>query len=85
MADFTLKQNEEAFETIWEYQNDTHVIIVAPVTLLTYNYSIYDLRGEPLQEDVGKTATELVSALETFLGETVDFPESVKGETPTPS
>ena len=87
MADFTFLQNTEAFETIWEYRNDDNIIIVQPVTALTYNYQIHDLRGNPIQSkwtSDGVTANDLVSQLETFLGETVNFPISVKGETPTP-
>jgi|TARA_R100000030_G_C3245200_1_gene121619 hypothetical protein len=87
MADFTFLQNTEAFETIWEYRNDTNIIIVQPVTLLTYNYQINDSNGIAVQTEWstnGVTADELVSQLETFLGETVNFPASVKGETPTP-
>ena len=87
MADFTFLQNTEAFETIWEYRNDTNIIIVQPVTALTYNYQIHDVRGNPVQtkwSTDGVTASTLVSDLETFLGETVSFPISVKGETPTP-
>ena len=87
MADFTLTQDTMVFETIWEYRNDEHIIIVQPVTALTYNYQIHDLRGNPIQSKWtcdGVTANDLVSHLETFLGETVNFPISVKGETPTP-
>jgi len=87
MADFTLTQDTMVFETIWEYRNDEHIIIVQPVTALTYNYEIHDLRGNPIQSEWtsnGVTASELVSQLETFLGENVNFPVSVKGETPTP-
>tara|TARA_R100001460_G_scaffold32550_1_gene63880 strand:+ start:40 stop:306 length:267 start_codon:yes stop_codon:yes gene_type:complete len=87
MADFTLMQDTMVFETIWEYRNDEHIIIVQPVTTLTYNYQIHDLRGNPIQSkwtNDGVTALELVAQLQTFLGETVNFPVSVKGETPTP-
>ena len=49
MADFILTQDTEQFETIWEYRNDNHIIIVQPVTALTYNYQIHDVRGNPVQ------------------------------------
>tara|TARA_X000001388_G_scaffold55580_1_gene40944 strand:- start:33 stop:299 length:267 start_codon:yes stop_codon:yes gene_type:complete len=87
MADFILTQDTEQFETIWEYRNDNHIIIVQPVTALTYNYQIHDVRGNPVQtkwSTDGVTASTLVSDLGTFLDETVSFPISVKGETPTP-
>ena len=69
MAEFTLTQDTMVFETIWEYRNDEHIIIVQPVTLLTYNYQINDSNGIAVQtkwSTDGVTADELVSQLEKF-------------------
>ena len=83
---FTFLQDSSVFETIWEFTHNNNKIHVSPISNITYNYTISEpSMGSVIQSGIDFTASQLVTALETYIGESVSFPVSIKGNTPTPS
>jgi|10_taG_2_1085330.scaffolds.fasta_scaffold39187_4 hypothetical protein len=83
---FTFLQDSSVFETIWESTHNNNKIHVSPTSNVTYNYTISEPSiGSVIQSGIDLTASQLVTALETYIGESVSFPVSIKGNTPTPS
>jgi len=78
MADFTLRMNKPAFNTIWEYthNNDTYLVGIYDDDRYWYRTEIEFLPDN--QKNL--TEAELISALTTALGETPVFPTSYSEE-----
>lgn len=83
MAEFSLLQNDGAFGVIWSYKHGDDTIEVKPHAPGTFSYVVINSELYVTERASNLSASEIVSALTTKVGEDPTFVASSIATSPT--